>query len=213
MPLFKTIEHTFSNGKSAKVFVWKITETLQEFLQDISLKPLSTTRLQSMKSELHQRGFLSIRHLLATVNLSDKNLFYDEKGKPFLNNGMHISISHSFQFSTIVISNVNTGIDIEQIRTKIEKIATKFCLSEFVFLNKNSQNYHSKLTSIWAVKEAIFKIENEKGISFKDHINVYDFDGNNIHAILNFNNKSTIFEMQNVEIENFILVFGIKISE
>ena len=58
-----------------------------------------------MKSDLHQRGFLSVRHLLKEVGYSDADLIYDEFGKPHLKDGKHISITHSFTFSAIIISD------------------------------------------------------------------------------------------------------------
>ena len=211
MPIYKIIKHKFANGVAVTVLVWKITESVEELLTNITLKPESAARFQGMKSELHQRGFMSIRHLLAIKNLSDEHLFYDNNGKPFLNNGRHISISHSFNFSAIVLSTTNIGIDIEQVREKIAKIAKKFCLAEFEFLNPNDDNYHKKLTAIWATKETVFKIENQKGISFKDHIKVSEFKNISIDATLCFKNEHSFYEMQQIEIENFILVFGIKI--
>jgi len=213
MPLFKTIQHTFTNGRTATVLIWHITETAEQLLQGIFLKAESVVRFQSMKSKMHQCGFLSIRHLLSAANLSDEELFYDVNGKPFLNNGIHISISHSHEFSTIVFSGKNIGIDIEKMRSKTPNIATKFCKSELNFLDASLSDYIKKLTIIWAAKETVFKIENEKGISFKDHIEVLKFENNTLQTILNFNNKTTLYEMQMIEIQSFILVFGIKINQ
>ena len=212
MPLFKSISHTFSNGQDATVLVWKITESIEELQNSITLKPESELRLQQMKSALHQRGFLSIRHLLTLVGLSDAQLFYNDNGKPILHNGMHISISHSFDFSTIVLSKLNIGIDIEQIREKVARIAHKFCNSELTFLEPNTSHYYNNLTTIWAAKETIFKIENQVGISFKDHILVSEFHNKNVRAKLHFNDKISTYEMQSLCVENFMLVFGIKIS-
>jgi hypothetical protein len=50
-----------------------------------------------MKSELHQRGFLSVRKLLQEASYNDFDLSYDELG-PHLKDGKHISITHSYQF-------------------------------------------------------------------------------------------------------------------
>lgn len=210
MPLFKTIATTFSNGITATIFVWKITETVEQLSVNIALKPESELRLLSMKSTVHQCGFLSIRQLLTVAKLTDSQLFYDETGKPFLTNGMHISISHSHEFSAIALCTVNIGIDIEKIRSKIALIAQKFCLSEMEFLEATHANYQEKLTAIWAVKEAVFKIENQKGISFKDHIKVSNFDNMTIQANSHFAGRESTYEMQQVTIEDYKLVYGIK---
>lgn len=213
MPLFQTFKKTFSNGTIANVLVWKITETLPKLLSELDLKPESQTRLRSMKSKQHQLGFLSVRHLLAQIGMSDFDLIYDKTGKPFLKDGLHISVTHSFEFSAIAISDQNLGIDIEQQRDKIVQISNKFCASEFGFLDKNENVNVNNLTKIWGAKECVFKIENQKGISFKNHISVQPFEkkDNKLMVSLNFEDSATLFEMHPVEIENYILVCGVKL--
>ncbi len=56
----------------------------------------------------------------------------------------HISITHSHDFSAIIISDETVGIDIELQREKIIRIADKFCDSEFQFLNLDSEEYIQK---------------------------------------------------------------------
>jgi len=101
MPLYKTI----IVNNATKVLIWKIEESFEELSFGIHLTDKSQERLDSMKSELHQRGFLSIRHLLKEVGLVDSDLIYDEFGKPHLKNGKYISITHSFTFTGIIISD------------------------------------------------------------------------------------------------------------
>ncbi len=207
MPLFKTINH----NSSTKILVWKITETFDQLLSEVRLNPKSVTRLKSMKSEVHQLGFLSVRKLLQKSGYSDFDLFYDVFGKPHLTNGTHISISHSHQFSAIVISDQKVGIDIELQREKIIRIANKFSVED---LNKNvKQNYIQKLTQIWAAKEAIFKIRNEKGISFKNHIfvNPFQTEDKSTKAILKINNIQQEFSIHFEDIENFVLVYAFEV--
>jgi phosphopantetheinyl transferase len=164
-----------------------------------------------MKSELHQRAFLSVRKLLQEKNYTDFDLEYDEFGKPHLKDGKHISISHSHEFSTIIISDQKVGIDIELQREKIIKIADKFVDYEFEFLNKqNQEEYIRKLTVIWGIKEAIFKIRSEIGISFKSHIQTKAFEMNEKSGIatLTFQNKAREFTFHFEEIEDFNLVYA-----
>jgi len=175
MPLYKTI----ILNPSTQIFVWKITESFQELLDSVVLNDSNIIRLNGMKSEMHQRAFLSVRKLFQEAGYTDFDLYYDEFGKPHLHDGKHISITHSHQFSAIILSDEVVGIDIELQREKIIRIADKFADSEFLFLEKeNNEEYIRKLTVIWGAKEAIFKIRNEKGISFKDHIKVNTFEMN-----------------------------------
>ena len=122
MPLYKTI----TVGTSTKVLIWKIEESIEELSSGIELTDHCRLRVNGMKSELHRRGFMSIRHLLALEGYTDFDLYYDDLGKPHLKNGKNISITHSFTFSAIIIGTIRVGIDIEMQRPKILRIAHKF---------------------------------------------------------------------------------------
>lgn len=165
MPLFTTIEI----NKKTTVYVWKITESL-DFLRDVELSKNSLNRLNSMKSTSHQKGFLSIRHLLKHVGISDESLYYNEFGKPLLKDKRHISITHSFDFSAIVISNKQVGIDIEKNRDKITVIKHRF--TDFVQNELSEIDFIQQLTHIWAAKESMFKIHPCGGMSFKNDLKI-----------------------------------------
>ena len=206
MPLFKTIKF----NSTTKILVWKVTESYAELVEQVVLNDSNRIRLEGMKSEMHQRAFLSVRMLLQETGHTDLDLYYDVFGKPHLNDGKFISITHSHNFSAIIISGETVGIDIELQRDKITRIADKFCDSEFQFLDPDNDEYIKKLTVIWGVKEAIFKIRNEKGISFKNHISVCDFDLESKQTIaeLHFDNLVKDFKIHFEEIEEFTLVYA-----
>ena len=196
MPLYKTIE---ING-STTVFLWKIEETFEDLFDEVTLTDLNYIRLNTMKSESHQKGFLSVRMLLKHCGYSDFDLFYDQNGKPHLKDGKHISISHSFDFSAIAISKQITGIDIEQCKEKVLRIASRF-MDIGHLENLSHQEQIHKATVVWGIKESIFKIKNEKGISFPDHIveNEFRLNQKKCEAQLQFNN----------EVEDFTIHFDI----
>lgn len=208
MPLYKTI----SFNSSTQILVWKITESYEQLLAEVQLNEISLLRLNGMKSQLHQRAFLSVRKLLQQANYSDFDLFYDELGKPFLNDDKHISITHSHEFSAIIISNEKAGIDIEMQREKIIRIADKFINNhETLCLGAtNTVDYIKKLTVKWGVKEAIFKIRNELGISFKNHIwvNSFEIQDHKTTAILEMENIKQEFAIWFEEFEGFTLVYA-----
>ncbi len=205
MPLFKTIHY----NATTQILVWKITETFEELFDTVVLNENNSIRLAGMKSQLHQRAFLSVRKLFYLAGYTDFDLYYDEFGKPHLKDGKHISITHSHEFSAIILSDETVGIDMELQREKIIKIADKFCDSEFQYLTDNEE-YIRKLTVIWGAKEAIFKIRNEKGISFKNHIKVnsFELEANETVAELHFDDLTKDFKIYFEEIEGFTLVYA-----
>ena len=207
MPLYKTI----NISPTTQILVWKITESFDELRSQVNLKPKTENRLNGMKSEMHQRAFLSVRMLLKEAGYTDFDLHYDELGKPYFLDGKYVSITHSHHFSAIIVSAETVGIDIEMQREKIIRIADKFVDYEFCFLEtEKTREYIRKLTVIWGIKESIFKIRNEKGISFKDHVKVaaFEMDENQGVAWLHFDNVVEDFNIYFEEIENFTLVYA-----
>ncbi|UMB53460.1 4'-phosphopantetheinyl transferase superfamily protein [Lutibacter sp. A64] len=170
MPLFKTIKP----NKHTTVFVWKIDEPIKTLSKGIVLTERSKNRLLSMKSEIHRRGFLSVRHLLKMAGYTDLDLFYNGNGKPHLTDGKHISITHSFNFSAIIVSDFEVGIDIEKNREKIKVIQHKFVNFERGFIHKDD-DYIQQLTVIWGAKESLYKIYPHGGLTFKNDIDINSF--------------------------------------
>ena len=207
MPLFKKI--AFSEATT--IYICKISETFDQLFSEITLNEKSQIRLQSMKSEMHQRGFLSVRKLLQDAGYSDFDLYYDASGKPHLLDNKFISISHSHEFSTIIISNQPVGIDLEIIKEKVLRIAKKFMKLE-VLEGLTEDEKMFKATVIWGVKETVFKIKNQVGISFPDHIfeDKFNLKDNKTNAQLRFNNKIENFEIHFQQVEEYALVWGFK---
>ena len=169
MPIYRSIK---ANEHTA-VYVWKIEETLAELLLDTPLKENSKARMQNMRSQVHQMGFLSVRHLLKAAGYSDFDLYYNEHGKPFLQDGKYISITHSHNFSGIIVSEHEVGIDIEKNRPKIVHIQDKFVNTEVDSLS--DEDLVKQLTVVWGAKEAMYKMYPFGGMSFKQHIAIDPF--------------------------------------
>ena len=171
MPLYKTI----TPNSQTIVKIWKITESYDDLINTVKLKPKSLQRVLMMKSGIHQCGFLSVRRLMAEFGYSDVDLHYDDNGKPYLEDGKHISITHSFNYSAVIISDEKVGVDIEKQRPIITNIASKFVGYEFDYLNISGDDYVKKLTVIWCAKESLYKLFATPGLSFKQHILVIPF--------------------------------------
>ena len=203
MPFYQSI----AINETTNAHFWEITEDVTSLFRAVSLKDTSLFRLESMKSEAHQCGFLAVRMLLQHLGYTDFDLTYDEFGKPHLSDGKHISISHSHEFSCICISDVVMGIDLERLKEKILKIAPRF-MDVFHLENLSVEEQIQKATVIWGVKEAVFKIKNEKGISFPEHIFEAEFDlkEGKCEAELHFNNQIEKFNIQFFKIEEYIFV-------
>ena len=153
MPLHKTI----TVNKDTSIAIWKVEESEDELSNGITLSQHCQLRYDGMKSEMHRRAFLSVRHLLALFNYVDSDLIYNESGKPHLKDGHLISITHSHNFTAIIISKKEeVGIDIEMQRDKILRIAHKFTPFEEYRPLANTEEIIRKLTFVWGAKESLY---------------------------------------------------------
>lgn len=207
MPLFKTL----SVSETTKVIIWKIEETIEELQKNISLSENSQQRLDSMKSTLHQKGFLSIRHILKKFNIQDVDLQYDEYGKPHLKDGRFISMTHSFHFTAVIVSeDKKVGVDIEKQREKILKIAHKFTPIEEYKTIANVTALISKLTIVWGAKESLYKIYGKKKLLFLHHIYIEDFnfEDEKTTGTIRYEGTESVHEIHFLEFEDFTCVYA-----
>jgi len=207
MPLYKT----FNPNSQTTVKIWKITESYDDLFEPLDLKPDSLKRVLSMKSDWHQRGFLCVRHILRDSGYTDQDLFYDGYGKPHLKDGKCISITHSFLYVGVIVSDCEVGIDIEMQRDKIAKIAPKFVDYEFNYLKEDTGTYINELTIIWCIKESLYKLFATPGMVFKDHFLVIPFmiyDAKTV-AWIDFKSKKYRYEATFLEFEGFTCAYVI----
>ena len=206
MPLYKTI----TVNTHTKVFIWKVEESFEELSKGIELTSNCVGRVSNMKSEIHRRGFMSIRHLLACAGYQDSDLEYDNLGKPHLKDGKFISISHSFNFTCIIVSDQKVGIDIERQRDKILKIANKFTPLKEYHTVANEEALIRKLTIVWGGKESIYKLLAEPGLGFLQHIIItdFDFDVNQTTGTTFYRGITSHFKLNFLEFEGFTCVYA-----
>ena len=206
MPLLKTIQV----NASTKIYVWRIEASFDELSVNIPLTDKSRKRLYSMKSELHQRGYLSVRHLLMEAGYTDLDLYYGPNGKPHLKDGKHISITHSFIYSAIAISDDEIGIDIEKNREKIKIIQDKFVNFERGYIHEDDCLIQ-QLTVIWGAKESLYKIYPYGGLTFKNDIDINSFqisDGKTT-GYIKVKNWNKNYEILYDQLDGFTLVYAI----
>ncbi|MDB5134961.1 MAG: 4-phosphopantetheinyl transferase superfamily protein [Mucilaginibacter sp.] len=159
--------------------LWKIEEKADELYNQLQLNDDEKAFVEQIshgKRHLHWLGTrVLLRKLLKTDEYIDCRV--DEHGKPYLVDlPYHISLSHSFDYAAVMISKTRpVGIDIEQIKEKVERIAHKFMSTEeMAFIN--NEHKIQQLYVCWCAKEAIYKCYGQKEISFADNISLEPFN-------------------------------------
>ena len=170
MPLLDS----FNIDKEISVYIWEIKETLTDLKREVFLSSSDQKKIGKLKSLEHQKGFLAARNLFKFAKIDKIGLDYNSEGAPNLNNGKHISITHSKNYAGVAIGQNDLGIDLEVYQEKIIKIAPKFVNDKerFVF---NFPSLMEALTLIWTAKEAIYKAVSIKGIHFRRDIIISPF--------------------------------------
>lgn len=131
------------------------------------LFPNEELLLNKINNELKKEEFLQIRDL-RNKTIGEIEIDYSKDGKPLLINSKEfISISHSKYFIGILKANFDVGLDIEEISERITKIKNRFLNEdELVLIGTTIEN----LTTAWTIKEALFKLNNRKGIDFRKEL-------------------------------------------
>lgn len=141
----------------------EIENTLQSYP-----KPDEITNSRSREKAVVQR--------ILSEKFNESTLLKDEFGKPYLNPPtIHMNYSHSpthFFWGSHPVRRI--GVDVEQERPQLLKIARKFC-HDTELKHANNGTDLLKLLLIWSSKESIFKAYGKGEIDFKEQMRI-DFD-------------------------------------
>ncbi|WP_262246786.1 4'-phosphopantetheinyl transferase family protein [Parapedobacter soli] len=163
---------------NARFAIWRIEESAEELISRLQLdsrEKAILSRLNKGKRTLH---WLATRVLLRTMLNTPGYIDCpsDENGKPYLANfPQRISLTHSFDYAAVMLSdNGEVGIDLELVKPKIVRIAEKFMKAgELAAIGRD---HIEKLYACWCAKEAVYKLQGNKGVSFKDNMTIQPFD-------------------------------------
>ncbi|MBC7743689.1 MAG: 4'-phosphopantetheinyl transferase superfamily protein [Flavobacterium sp.] len=191
--------------------LWKIDEKEDELIAQLQLKDHEKKYLDSLNKGKRNLHWLSTRVLLRKMlNTSSYiDCKTDEHGKPYLSNLPYfISLSHSFEYAAVMISeNKPVGIDIELVDTKIERIAHKF-MNEQELSSMDSTHLIEHLYISWCAKEAIYKLQGKRNVSFLNHIRLRQFkysSEGSLNASLNIGLNHREFEVHYQKLDGYMI--------
>ena len=174
--------HRETIAEGTEMVIWKITETESELQQGLSLSKKALERLSQRNSSVHRKGYLAIRQLLKSLEISPEIHQYDGTGAPYLTDGRFISISHAKDIAAVAISSTKVGIDLEYYQNKIKKIGVRF-LHASERETPHSMEEVAYLTQIWTAKEALYKLMKIPGIIFNENLQIQSFENRSLQGI------------------------------
>ncbi|MBC8054820.1 MAG: 4'-phosphopantetheinyl transferase superfamily protein [Sphingobacteriaceae bacterium] len=197
--------------ESTEFAIWKIEESPEELYAQLQLREHEEKVLEGLNNGKRNLHWLSTRVLLRQLLNTDEYIDcqVDEHGKPFLpHSPYHISFSHSFDYAAVIISKDKpVGIDVEIIKNKIERVARKFLISEEIaFIDQDNKIEH--LYICWCAKEAIYKLQGRRNVSFKDNIRLQPFayhESGSFRATLEADQECKTFDVFFERFENYMI--------
>ena len=152
--------------------------------------------------------FLASRKLIGLIN-PDLRISYKED-IPILSDNRNISISHSDEIVTVLISKENgIGVDVERINNKVHSVASKFLSSnEIRFFGKAPST--RQLIRAWTAKEAVYKAIKKPGINFSDNIILDKFNDKAKYANAKFisSDQETTFKLYFYDLDDYCLTIA-----
>ena len=164
--------------------------------------------LIKIKSLQRKNEFIGIRQLRNEL-IPNKSILYNSNGKPFVDQcENHISVSHSSKINCLAISKFPLGIDIEGIDERVLRIKTKYVNIE----DKKHYQYNSveDLTILWTIKECLYKLNDIKGLSFKNDIRALSRNNNEHYFEVQTKNGIQKHVLIHEKIDNEILTYNIE---
>ena len=162
-----------------QIGVWKVEESVEVLKKNLILNAEEIRFFSQLNKGKRNIHWLSGRVLLRKLLNTDQFIKVrgDVHGKPhLLNFDYHISISHSSDYAAVMLSKKRVGIDVEEIKDVILKVAPKFLsekeLSEVELTTDNIK----KLYVYWCAKESVFKLNGKKQLLFREHIYINPFE-------------------------------------
>ena len=172
MPLLKIL----ATG-SGNIGIWKISEpvsVLRDFAGESLCSGLCDVKSQKRSAERYAvRALLSEMWQKLGMAGLPRRIIYNAEGRPSLEDGTPVSISHTDGYAVLYIGTDNqVGVDIEIRSDRALGLAGYFMGEQELALQK-----HNADTAVisWSARESVYKIAGRAAADFKDSLRILPF--------------------------------------
>ena len=170
-----------------------------------------------VEKEIKRKDWFNIySHIIShSFHIPIDDILKSEYGKPYIKNSNYeISISHTDKALAMILSKgKRVGIDIEKIDNRIGRIAHKFTHPEEE-VNILMPNKHLQQLILWCSKESMYKMYEERVLSFKNNIRLlsykFSLEGANLKAWVKKDNKSLFANGVYKKLGDYLLTYFIE---
>lgn len=195
MPL--VISHSLPNG--ARLGVWRMNEDASSFPE------LYEEAEARFKSSSRRKEYVCVRALLREMNNGVLPVIsHKPSGKPVLEDGTRVSISHTKDYCAVIVSDQHeVGVDIEYVSDRVGRIAHRFLRADETFSDITSQ------LICWCAKEAVYKIFSDDDLLFEEMF-VEPFEARDAGAIMVRNlKKDVVAEVSYHVTSDYVLAYSV----
>jgi 4'-phosphopantetheinyl transferase EntD len=159
--------------ESTLLGIWKVEENRADLLSLLHCHKW-VQNIHTIKAEFRVLEILSARILIKELTGEEKEVCYNDTGKPFLaDKSFYISVSHTRNYVAVAVDKDKpVGLDIEYISEKIRRVRSRL-ISAGEYIDSNNELIHLLLH--WSAKEAMFKFLDAERVDFRKHLFVSKF--------------------------------------
>ena len=211
------LQHIIYQNPHAIIGIWRLTEPEEFFLPHRHLLVRHAAVLDSIHHPQRRLEWLAGRYLVwqlaQRLHLPFAGIYTDTHNKPHLTaaNG-HISISHARPYVVAILNRQQpAGIDIEELRPKLQYLAPKFLTAGELDMAGNDL---PRLAICWGAKEALYKLYGRKCLVFKENLLLSHlaFDGHKgrLQGVIRLAKKQQTYHLLCGRFGNHVLVFTVE---
>lgn len=195
MPL--VISHSLPNG--ARLGVWRMNEDASSFPE------LYEEAEARFKSSSRRKEYVCVRALLREMNNGVMPVIsHEPSGKPVLEDGTRVSISHTKDYCAVIVSDQHdVGVDIEYVSDRVGRIAHRFLRADETFSDITSQ------LICWCAKEAVYKLFSDDDLLFEEMF-VEPFEARDAGVLMVRNlKKDVVAEVSYHVTSDYVLAYSV----
>ncbi|MFC2101603.1 4'-phosphopantetheinyl transferase family protein [Bacteroidota bacterium] len=202
-----------------RLCVWHAIEDAESLHGELLLTSEDEKIYASIRNQNRKLQWLGCRMALSHLMQTPKiGIRYDEFGKPSMDSILpNISFTHTGLFAAAICSSsCGVGIDLEQVREKISRVAERFLTTDELTM-ASGEDRKEVLTLFWAAKEALYKINGKPDVDIQHDISIESFDylctlDGEVKALLKAGKKSHEIEVSyhrmNDDINDYMMAWA-----
>jgi phosphopantetheinyl transferase (holo-ACP synthase) len=168
----------FHDPPHTRIAVWQIEEPLEFFINQLVLLPNDRAAIEKLRKPERQLQWFASRWLLRYMIAPDKpiEVATDAHGKQMLiNYRFEISLSHTRDMVTAMLSPYACGLDAELKRSRIQVLAHRFLHPDELSHASQFESDYTVLYAYWCAKEALYKLYSKRRLQFNRDLYIRPF--------------------------------------